>query len=154
MQKKNLLRIFLCLNLTTFSGAAFAAGSGYDYRTTSDMPASYVKAVKIIETGKYQEAIQLLKLANSKKPKDADINNLLGFSHRKIGDLDKAGAYYRKALKIDGKHKGALEYQGELFLMVGKKAAAEENLRKLDEICWLGCSELNDLEAAIKNHKP
>ena len=150
---KSLLRILFCLNVTIFSGAAFAAGSGNDYDTTSNMPPSYVKAVKVIKSGQYQEAISLLKLADRKKPKDADINNLLGFSHRKIGDLDKAGAYYRKALKIDRKHKGALEYQGELFLMVGKKAAAEENLRKLDEICWLGCSELDELQAAIKNYK-
>jgi Flp pilus assembly protein TadD len=109
-------------------GATFAAGSSDDYGTTSKMPSSYVKAVKIIKSGKYQEAISLLKLSDSIEPKNADINNLLGFTHRKTGDLDKAGAYYRKALKIDAKHKGALEYQGELFLMVGNKAAAEDNL--------------------------
>ena len=153
MLNKALSRILLCLNVTMFSGAAFAAGSGDDYRTTSTMPSSYQKAVKIIKSGKYQEAILLLKLADSKKPKDADIYNLLGFTHRKAGDLEKAGAYYRDALKIDRKHKGALEYQGELFLMVGNKAAAEDNLRKLEKICWLGCSELDDLQTAIKNYK-
>ncbi len=153
MLNKSLLRILLCLNVAIFSGTAFAAGSDNDYGTTSKMPSGYVKAVKIIKSGKYQEAIPLLKLADRKKPKDADIYNLLGFTHRKTGDLEKAGDYYRKALKIDGKHKGALEYQGELFLMIGNKAAAEENLRKLDEICWLGCSELNDLRNAIKNYK-
>ena len=153
MLNKSLLRFLFCLNVTIFSGTAFAAGSSNDYGTTSKMPASYVDAIKIIEDGKYHEAIPLLKLADSKKPKDADINNLLGFSHRKTGDLEKAGAYYRKALKIDGKHKGALEYQGELFLMLGNKAAAEDNLRKLDKICWLGCSELDDLQTAIQNFK-
>ena len=153
MLNKALLRILLCLNVTMFSGAAFAASSGDDYGTTAKMPSSYMKAVKIIKSGKYREAIPLLMLADSKKPKDADIYNLLGFSHRKTGDLEKASAYYRKALKIDGKHKGALEYQGELFLMLGNKAAAEGNLRKLDKICWLGCSELDDLQTAIKNFK-
>ena len=138
MLNKAILRILLCLNVTMFSGAAFAAGSGDDYGATAKMPSSYMKAVKIIKSGKYREAIPLLMLADSKKSKDADMYNLLGFSHRKIGDLEKAGAYYRKALKIDGKHKGALEYQGELFLMLGNKAAAEDNLRKLDKICWLG----------------
>ena len=153
MLNKALLRILLCLNVTMFSGATFAAGSGDDYGTTSKMPSSYQKAVKIIKSGKYQEAISLSKLANSIKPKDAVINNLLGFTHRKTGDLEKAGAYYRKALKIDVNHRGALEYQGELFLMLGNKAAAEDNLRKLDKICWLGCSELDDLQTAIKNYK-
>ena len=153
MLEKSFKRILLCLTFTFFSCAAFAAGSSSDYSTTSKMPSSYVKAVKIIKSGKYQEAIPLLKSADRKKPKDADINNLLGYTHRKIGDLDKADAYYRKALQIDRKHKGALEYQGELFLMVGNKAAAEENLKKLTKICWLGCSELDDLRSAIKNHK-
>jgi Flp pilus assembly protein TadD len=141
------------VTVTVVSGAALAAGSDSDYGTASKMPSDYSKAVKIIKSGDYLEAINLLKSADRNKEKDADINNLLGFTHRKIGELDKAGAYYRKALKIDGKHKGALEYQGELFLMIGNKAAAEDNLRKLDKICWLGCSELDDLRTAIKNHK-
>ena len=153
MVNKSILRILLCLAVSIFSGAALAAGSDNEYNTTSKMPTSYVKAVKIIKLGKYQEAISLLKLADREKPKDADIYNLLGFSYRKSGDLEKAGAYYSEALKIDGKHKGALEYQGELFLMVGNKAAAEDNLRKLDKICWLGCSELDDLQTAINNYK-
>ncbi|MDC3235265.1 tetratricopeptide repeat protein [Candidatus Puniceispirillum sp.] len=154
MLNKSLLRILLCLNVTIFSGVAFAAGSGNDYGTTSKMPPSYLKAVKTIKSGAYEEAIPLLMLAARKKPKDADINNLLGFTHRKTGELDKAGVYYRKALKIDDKHKGALEYQGELFLMFGDRAAAEVNLKKLDKICWLGCSELDDLRTAIDNYKP
>ena len=111
-----------------------------------------MKAVKIIKSGKYR-GNHIINVSRGKKPKDADIYNLLGFSHRKTGDLEKASVYYRKALKIDGKHKGALEYQGELFLMLGDKAAAEDNLRKLDKICWLGCSELDDLQTAINNFK-
>ena len=153
MLNKALLRILMCLIVTMFSNATFAAGSGEDYSATSKMPPSYQKAIKIIKSGKYQEAISLLKLADSIKPKDTDINNLLGFIHRKTGDPEKAGDYYRKAPKIDRKHKGALEYQGELFLMIGDMAAAEDNLRKLDKICWLGCSELDDLQTAIKNYK-
>jgi hypothetical protein len=27
-------------------------------------------------------------------------------------------------------------------------------LQKLDKICWLGCSELDDLRTAIRNHQP
>ncbi len=53
------------------------------------------------------------------------------FSYRKTGDLDRAASHYDQALKLDPKHKGALEYQGELFLMQGNRAAAEANLAKL-----------------------
>ena len=33
--------------------------------------------------------------------------------------------------------------------MRGDKVAAKANLAKLDKICWLGCSEYNDLKKAI-----
>ena len=95
-----------------------------------------------------------LKQAEVSAKKDADIQNLLGFAHRKSGELDEAANYYKSALALDPKHKGALEYQGELFLMLGDKVSAEKNLQKLDKICWLGCSELDDLRTAIRNYKP
>ena len=60
-----------------------------------------------------------------------------------------AGVHYKRALEINPKHKGALEYQGELFLMHGNKEAAQANLAKLDKICWLGCDVYDDLKKAI-----
>ena len=82
--------------------------------------------------------------------KDPDIFNYLGFSHRKSGNLKLAEKYYDKALIINPKHKGALEYQGEMFLMKGQIIKAKENLKKLDEICFLGCKELDTLNLSIK----
>ena len=153
MLNKVLPRILLYLNVMMFSGTAIAAGSGDHHGTTSKMPSSYAEALDIIKERKCQEAIPLLKLADRKRQKHADIIYLLGFVHRKTGDLDKAGAYYREALKIDGEHKGALEYRGKLFPMVGNKAAAKDNLRKLDKICSLDCRELDDHRAIIANYK-
>ena len=132
---------------------AFAAG-GDDYAPTVAKPAAYNKALVLIKDKNYNKAIVKLKEAEGAAKKDADIQNLLGFAHRKSGKLDAAGKYYKSALALDSKHKGALEYQGELFLMLGDKASAEKNLQKLDKICWLGCSELDDLRTAIRNYKP
>ena len=95
-----------------------------------------------------------LKHAAAAAKKDADIQNVLGFAHRKLGKLDEAAKYYKSALARDLKYKGALEYQGGLFLKLGDKASAETNLQKLDKICRLGCSELDDLRTAIRNYKP
>ena len=99
-------------------------------------------------------AISKLKKAEQSAKDDADIQNLLGFSYRKSGNLDEAAKHYDKALGLNPKHKGALEYQGELFLMLGDKAAAEDNLEKLDKICWLGCEELAELRTAIEKFSP
>ena len=129
--------------------SVFGVGGGDDYSSAVQKPAGYNEAVAFIATEKYQEAILPLQSAEKMAQNDADIQNLLGFVHRKTGRLDAAGGYYRRALEINPKHKGALEYQGELFLMRGDKDAAEANLEKLDKICWLGCSEYDDLEKAI-----
>ena len=132
---------------------AFAAG-GDDYAPTQAKSAAYNNALALIKDENYDQAIVKLKQAEAAAKKDADIQNLLGFAHRKLGKLAAAAKYYKSALALESKHKGALEYQGELFLMLGDKASAKKNLQKLDKICWLGCSELDDLRTAIRNHKP
>ena len=127
----------------------FGAGGDSNYSSAPQKPAGYNEAVALIAAEKYQEAILPLQSAEKSAQNDADIQNLLGFVHRKTGKLDAAGGYYQRALEINPKHKGALEYQGELFLMRGDKDAAKANLAKLDKICWLGCSEYDDLKKAI-----
>ena len=109
--------------------------------------------MSLIAAEKYQEAILPLQSAEKSAQNDADIQNLLGFVHRKTGKLDAAGGYYQRALEINPKHKGALEYQGDLFLMRGDKDAARANLAKLDKICWLGCNEYDELKKAIAESK-
>ena len=139
--------------MSLLGAQAFAASSD-DYAPTAAKPAAYNKALVLIKDKNYDKAIVKLKEAEAAAKKDADIQNLLGFSHRKLNKLDEAAKYYKSALVLDPKHKGALEYQGELFLMLDDKASAEKNLQKLDKICWLGCSELDDLRTAIRNYKP
>ena len=145
------LNLFVCVVFSSLS--AFAAGSDNSVASPSK-PAAYHQAQKLIENKQYDEAVIRLKEAEKASKNDADIHNLLGFSYRKSGKLAEAATYYEKALILDPKHKGALEYQGELFLMIGDKMAAEKNLEKLEKICWLGCDELDDLRAAITTYKP
>ncbi|MEC7245858.1 MAG: tetratricopeptide repeat protein [Pseudomonadota bacterium] len=142
--------IFLVVIIISL-GAQTAFGAGVDggYAASTKKPAGYNEAVALIAAEKYQEAIPPLQSAEKLATTDADIQNLLGFTHRKTGRLDAAASYYKRALEIDPKHKGALEYQGELFLMRGEKDAAYANLEKLDKICWMGCSEYDVLKKAI-----
>ena len=153
MVARNFFSIGVIMIMSFFGAQAFAAGSD-DYAPTAAKPAAYSKALVLIKNKSYDEAIVKLKQAEFAAKKDADIQNLLGFAHRKSGKLVAAATYYKSALALDPKHRGALEYQGELFLMLGDKASAEKNLQKLDKICWLGCSELDDLRTAIRNYKP
>jgi tetratricopeptide (TPR) repeat protein len=79
----------------------------------------------------------------------ADVYNLLGFSQRKSGDLKQAATFYAKALDFNSDHKGALEYQGEMFLELGDIEKAKINLARLVRLCPAGCEEREDLEKAL-----
>ena len=90
---------------------------------------------------------ELFKLVNTHE--HPDVFNLLGFSLRKTGDQKNAMTYYGKALDFDPNHKGALEYQGELFVELKQIDRAKENLARLVKLCPTGCEEREDLEKAI-----
>jgi tetratricopeptide (TPR) repeat protein len=86
---------------------------------------------------------------------DADWNNLMGYSLRKGPTPDFAAAekFYDQALRLDPWHRGALEYSGELYLMIGDLARAEQRLARLDDVCTSGCEELSELQKAIAQYK-
>ncbi len=106
-------------------------------------------ARQMIESSRYEQAIQMLGILVKQESGSADAWNLLGYSHRKLGNLEDAAHSYRQALLYNPEHKGALEYQGELFLALNDLAGARENLHKLREVCPAGCEELADLEEAL-----
>jgi tetratricopeptide (TPR) repeat protein len=103
----------------------------------------------LIAAKNYRQALVELKQVNGIVTNSADVNNLLGFASRKLGQYKQAGAYYVKALTIDPSHLGALEYQGELFLIQKKVALAKQNLAKLKTLCGTSCEEYLDLKQAI-----
>lgn len=129
--------------------SAFAA----DYTPSAAATDSLATARSLIAEKKWQDAIGELKRVNESR--SADWNNLMGYSLRKTQspDLDAAERYYSEALRIDPKHRGALEYSGELYLMKGELGKAEERLAALDKACFLPCEEYADLKKAIQVFK-
>ena len=85
----------------------------------------------------------------------ADWNNLMGYSQRKAATPDYAAAerYYDAALRINPRHRGALEYSGELYLITGQLPRAEARLAALDKACLMGCEEYTDLKKAVERYK-
>jgi tetratricopeptide (TPR) repeat protein len=109
---------------------------------------------KAINAAQYDKGIDLLKKVVAADAKNADAFNLLGFAYRKKGDLRSAAGYYDQALKVDASHKGALEYQGEMFLKLGRLDDAFKNRVRLRELCPETCPELRELDRAIADfHK-
>ena len=132
--------------LGTVSSAALAMGSGSSWG--SDTP-DLSTIVEMIDTGKYDTAIESLEAMLKEDPKDANVLNYLAYSQRKSGDFESAAQNYERALMIDPEHKGALEYQGELFLQTGKPDMARENLARLEKVCGMDCEEYKELAAKI-----
>ena len=105
----------------------------------------------LIANKNFVAALAQLKIADKSFPNNADINNLLGYTSRNLKQYKPAATYYAKALKIDPNHLGALEYQGELFMLTKKTSEAKKNLAKLKNLCGLNCEEYLDLKKAIGN---
>ncbi len=137
--------------------ALFVACASFSYAadTTPSSSASswQAEAQKEIKAKNYDGAIKTLLAAN--EPNSADWNNLLGYAQRKKSppDLNAAERYYQAALKIDPKHKGALEYYGELFLMKNDLPGAEQMLARLNKVCIFSCEEYRDLKEEIAKYK-
>ncbi len=127
--------------------SAMAAGSSSS--STQSKAGNYENGVKAVKSANYKEAIKLFNKVVAAKPTDADAWNYLGFSNRKLNKFDLALSAYQKALAIDPDHRGANEYLGELYLQTDDLAKAKERLEKLDDICFFGCDEFDDLKAAI-----
>ena len=109
-----------------------------------------LKSIRVlIENKDYRAALAALKLTDTKFANNADVKNLLGYSSRKLKLYKQADVYYSKALRIDPKHLGALEYQGELFVETKKIANAKKNLAKLKSLCGVTCEEYLDLKKII-----
>jgi predicted Zn-dependent protease len=153
----------LIMMITLFPSTSFSAGgetSPSSNKAEKKESSSYSnksmgrfgEAKKLINQKEYSSAYLQLTSLPLKSKDEADRQNLLGFTARKDGKLETASVHYKNALNIDPDHRGALEYQGELFLMLGQMDDARKNLQKLKKQCWIGCLELTKLEAAISNY--
>ena len=111
--------------------------------------AELAKVTTLLNANNFKQALSDLKVIDSEFKNNADVNNLLGYSSRKLKQYKPAAAYYEKALKLNPNHLGALEYQGELFVLTNKVSAAKKNLVKLEKLCGLKCGEYLDLKKAI-----
>jgi Flp pilus assembly protein TadD len=138
-----------------FAAALLAAGTAVAVDVTASPSKSDTLApvrAKIAEKN-WTAAIDELKKIN--EPASADWNNLMGYSLRKAdpANLPEAEKFYNEALRIEPKHRGALEYSGELYLMTGNLEKAEQRLAALDKACFLPCEEYTDLKRAVARYK-
>jgi tetratricopeptide (TPR) repeat protein len=115
--------------------------------------ADYVAGLAALKADDAAAALRHFQSALKRFPDAANLHNELGFTHRKLRQLDKAFEHYKRALMIEPRHRAAHEYIGEAYLLVGDVPSAEKHLAALRSICLLPCAEVNELQMAIEAHR-
>jgi len=137
--------------------AASAAGAlAEPYEVDPDLAArdeDYAAGKRAVDRKDWNEAVRRFKLAERRHPEQADLQNLLGYAHRNLKQYELAFRHYQRAIEIEPRHRGAHEYIGETYLLIGDVAGAEKHLDALRQICLLPCDELNDLERAVLRYR-
>ena len=134
-------------------GASFAAAD----TDTSGKAVDPVleRAAQASERKDWAGAQSVLKEGLARDPSNAEYHNLYAYNLRKGSnpDMSLVFKHYNEALRLEPKHRGANEYLGEAYLMVGNLPKAKEQLAALDKICFLSCKEYSELKKSIADYE-
>ena len=142
-----LILLVAAFGLLTSLASPVLAVAGDEAGSATQVPA-YAEAKALVDAGNLVAALPVLLTLTTEDAGNADAWNLLGYTHRNLGQIEESAAAYLKVLQINPDHLGALEYQGELFLQTGQPDLARVNLVRLKGLCGT-CEEAEDLEQAI-----
>lgn len=111
----------------------------------------YWQARAYVDDGKYKLALDLLqRVKNQNQPR---VLNYIGYSTRKLGNVDGGITYYRKALSLDPNYNVAREYLGEGYLQKGDLGSAKQQLAEIAKRCGTSCEEYKDLAEEIAKYE-
>ena len=110
----------------------------------------YLAAGDLVLDAHYADALPLL--FRIKDQNNPQVLNLIGYSTRKLGDVDKGIEYYRQALAIDPNYTKARQYLGEAYLLKDDVVKAKEQLMEIADRCGGPCDDYELLVKAIAAH--
>jgi tetratricopeptide (TPR) repeat protein len=108
---------------------------------------------KAVVAEDWNGAIAVLTSAALRDPRNADIQNYIGYAYRRLRQMGPAIGHYQQALMLNPRHRSAHEHLGEAHLVLGDPATAEQHLAHLEDVCLIGCEEYDDLKRAIAGYK-
>lgn len=99
--------------------------------------------------GHYENALIVLDAVANKQ--DATVLTYIGYSHRKMGDVDTGIRFYKEALAIEPGNLNAREYLGEGYASAGRIEEAKAELATLEKLCGSRtCEQYEDLSSFIE----
>lgn len=150
------IALAIALSIVLATSAQAADSTPAPSATSSPGPSASTAleaARKAIAASDFERAIAALTPEGTRNPNDADVQNLLGYSNRKLHRYDVALVHYQRALSLVPNHRGANNYLGLLYVETGKTDKARERLAVLQSVCGLGCEEYRTLKAAIDQNQ-
>jgi Flp pilus assembly protein TadD len=149
---KAMVRCVVLVAAAVIIAASAHANLGGEETESTDV--NFQSGKDAIQKQDWKKAVAFLEKAVAADPNSADARNFLGYSFRKLGDLNMAFQHYHEALRLNPKHRNAHEYIGEAYLMAGKLKEAEIHLAELNRLCSpIPCEEQKMLKLAIEDHK-
>ena len=141
----------LHLLIITFFSAATAAWAAPDPPKEPEPDKQLEDARAAIATGNWASARGILRAALLLDAGKAEYHNLYAYSIRRGENprMDLVFRHYNEALRLEPRHRGAHQYLGEAYLMVGNVAKAREHLEALAGLCSSGCEEYDKLKQAV-----
>lgn len=142
-----------CVKTSCASGQVWSSGTDacIDGRSASLSDEDlYLAAGEFVLEARYAEALPLL--FRIKERVTPQVLNLIGYSTRKLGDVDKGIDYYHQALAVDPGYTKARQYLGEAYLLKDDVGKAKEQLDEIADRCGGPCEDYKLLVAAIAAH--
>ena len=106
---------------------------------------------QLARDGHYQEAIKVLETVANRN--DSVVLTYLGYSHRRLGDIDLGISLYKKALDIDPENVDTREYLGEGYVSKGELDLAWLELSEIEKRCGTTCEEYRALEIVLRSSR-
>jgi len=104
---------------------------------------------QLARDGDYQNAIKLLEMVSNQD--DPMVLTYLGYSHRKLGDVDLGIFLYKRALNIDPDNVDTREYLGEGYVTKGELDLAWLELQEIQKRCGTTCEEYQALKQVLRS---
>jgi tetratricopeptide (TPR) repeat protein len=106
----------------------------------------YYQGRMLALAGHYDSALDTLSVIGNKT---SNALTMIGYSTRKLGNLQEGIAIYYQALALDPQNLSTHEYLGEGYLAAGRVDLAESELSTLQALCGQTCVQYRALNNAI-----
>lgn len=101
---------------------------------------------QLARDGQYMAAIGVL---DGVRQENSIALTYLGYSYRKLGQVERGISYYQQALAIDPDNVDTREYLGEGYVAAGQVGLARVQLAEIEKRCGTLCEEYEALRSAI-----